>query len=118
LPPMADPEEVARAVARLAESGARSGYVFWARPAALLAGAFPALADWFLYRVREATWSDQPLGPDNLDAPNDEAAVRGGWAETGWRGLTLREVVRVLPWETVAAAASVGALAALGAGRR
>ena len=112
LPPMADPEEVARAVARLAESGARTGYVFWARPAALLSAAFPALTDWFLHRMREAMQSDEP------PAGASPSAVRGGWADEGWRGLTLRETVRVLPWETMLAAASAGALAALAGSQR
>lgn len=119
--PMADPVEAARTIARLAETGARAGYFFWARPVALLNAASPALGDWLLHRAREGNWAERPPNAgDNLDAPAPAvpAAVRAGWSEPGWRGLTLREAVRVLPLGTLLGAAAVGLGAALLRGRR
>lgn len=112
-PPMAYPEEVAWGIARLAESGARADYVFWARPFVLLSTALPAFSEWLLHHVRRGNWADDPPGGDNVDTPetvhpNPEDA---GWADQGWRGLTLREAVRILPAETLLGAAAIGALA-------
>lgn len=109
--PMADPVEAARAIARLAETGQREGYFFWARPISLLNAAFPAFSDWLLHHVRKGNWAERPPNAeDNLDAPADAVSptAHAGWAEPGWRGLTLREAVRVLPLESMLGAAAIG----------
>jgi NAD(P)-dependent dehydrogenase (short-subunit alcohol dehydrogenase family) len=114
-PPVSDPADVARAIAVLAVR---------TRPEWSL-GAFarfytslpllPARAgDWLLHHLAGLTRSDLlPVG-DNLDRPlDDRPRMRDGWRNKGWRGLTLRETIRVLPWET---AAGVVVLAAVGRG--
>lgn len=112
--PTADPVEAARVIARLAETGQREAYFFWARPITLLNAVFPAFSDWLLHRVRAGNWAERPPNAeDNLGAPAEAVppTARRGWSEPGWRGLTLREAVRVLPWGTVLTAATLGAVA-------
>ncbi len=113
-PPVAYPIEAAREIAHLAETGERHRYFGWAGPLALLNAVSPAVGDWLLHHVERATWSELPAGEDNLDAPASTVppTERGGWAEPGWRGLTLREVVRVVPLESVLGAAALGFFAA------
>lgn len=112
-PPMSYPVEAAREIARLAETGERERYFGWAGPLALLHRLSPAASDWLTQHGAAATWADRPPDAvDNLDHPADfPPAVRGGWAEPGWRGLTLREAARIFPWETALGAAAVGFLA-------
>lgn len=112
-PPVADPIDAAREIARLAETGARSAYFGWAGPLAALNAASPALGDWLMHRGEGFTYTDRPAGEDNLDGPlPGPATVRGGWTDPGWKGLTLRETARVLPWETLLGAAALGFAAA------
>lgn len=112
-PPVADPIDAAREIARLAETGARSAYFGWAGPLAALNAVSPALGDWLMHHGEGFTYTDRPAGEDNLDGPlPGPARIRGGWAEPGWKGLTLRETARVLPWETLLGAAALGFAAA------
>lgn len=113
-PPIADPARAAREIARLAGSPKRHRFFGWAGPLAALNAVSPAGGDWLLHHVAAATWSDRPPGEDNLYAPSADVAAteRDGWAAPGWRGLTLQEAVRVLPWESMIGAASAGFLAA------
>jgi NAD(P)-dependent dehydrogenase (short-subunit alcohol dehydrogenase family) len=119
-PPVADPMEAARAIAHLAITGERHRYFGWAGALALLNAVSPAVGDWLLHHGAGFTYSDVPAGEDNVDAPTAEVppAVRGGWTEPGWKGLTLREMVRVLPWESVLGVAALGFIAARGLKRR
>jgi NAD(P)-dependent dehydrogenase (short-subunit alcohol dehydrogenase family) len=104
-PPVTDPAVVARAIARLAEHPKRErvlgGFAkFYARLALLP----PGLGDWFLRHTADFSRSDLPATRDNLDHPLDDAPrARDGWSRPGWRGLTLGETARVLPWETTIA---------------
>jgi NAD(P)-dependent dehydrogenase (short-subunit alcohol dehydrogenase family) len=112
-PPISYPAEAARKIAELAETGDREAYFGWARPLALLDRVAPAAADWLLHHGAASTWADRPPEEeDNLYRPSTRPpTVRGGWAEPGWRGVTLREVARVLPWESVLGAVTLGFLA-------
>jgi NAD(P)-dependent dehydrogenase (short-subunit alcohol dehydrogenase family) len=113
-PPIEDPARAAREIARLAVSPKRHRFFGWAGPLAVLDAVSPAAGDWLLHHVAAATWSDRPPGDDNLYAPSADVAAteRDGWADPGWRGLTVQEAVRVLPWESMIGAASAGYLAA------
>jgi NAD(P)-dependent dehydrogenase (short-subunit alcohol dehydrogenase family) len=112
-PPISDPERAARAIARLARTGERHLFFGWARPLALLDALSPATGDWLLHRVRGFTYSNIPAGEDNIDSPSDRPpAIRAGWAVPGWRGLTLSETARLLPFESLLGALAVGFLAA------
>ncbi len=113
-PPVADPMEAARAIAHLAETGERHRYFGWAGPLAALNAVSPAVGDWLLHYGQGFTYSDIPAGEDNVDEPSTTVppSVRVGWAEPGWKGLTLREMVRVLPLESALGAAVLGFLAA------
>ncbi len=112
-PPIADPLEAARAIARLAETGERHRYFGWAGPLALLDTVSPATGDWLLHHVEGFTYSDTPAGEDNVDRPSTTVppTIRAGWAEPGWKGFTLREAVRVLPLDSMLGAAALGFLA-------
>ncbi|HEX5387419.1 MAG TPA: SDR family oxidoreductase [Gemmatimonadales bacterium] len=118
-PPVTDPLIAARAIARLAEKPAAERFLgafgYFYRGVAKL----PARAgDWFLHHTAGFTLSDIPDRGDNLDRPMDDVPrVRDGWAERGWRGITLREIARVLPWESAVGAAALG-LAAGAAAKR
>lgn len=114
-PPVADPQEAAEAIEHLARTGERHRYFGWAGPLAALEKISPAAGDWLLHRVVELTYSDTPANPeDNLDSPSSRVppAVRAGWTEAGWNGLTADDLLRVFPLQTVAGAAAVGFLAA------
>ncbi|HEV2148285.1 MAG TPA: SDR family oxidoreductase [Longimicrobiaceae bacterium] len=114
-PPVADPLEAARAIAHLAETGDRHRYFGWAGPLAALNAAFPALGDWLLHHGEGFTYTGVPAdADDNLDSPSERipATVRAGWQAPGWKGLTVRETVRVLPLESALAAAALGFVAA------
>ena len=115
-PPVADPAAVAQAIAELAENPRNEtishafGWLYLG-----LAKLPSRFGDWFLHHTSGFTLSDIPDHCDNLEHPvSGTARVRGGWAEPGWKGWTLRETVRVLPVESaVAAAAGTLALLAL-----
>jgi hypothetical protein len=79
-----------------------------------LAAMPSSFADWFLQHAIGFALSDIPDTGDNLDRPIPglKPKIRGGWAEPGWRGLTVRETVRVLPWEALLGAATLGFVAA------
>ncbi len=111
-PPVAYPEEVARGIERLAASGDREGYVFWARAFVLMSTAFPGFTEGLLHHVRRGNWSDEAPGEDNVDSPSATTPPeeRAGAGAPGWRGLTLREALRMLPAETLLASAALGAL--------
>jgi NAD(P)-dependent dehydrogenase (short-subunit alcohol dehydrogenase family) len=116
-PPIADPSQAARSIADLARSGARFRYFGWARALVLLNAAAPAVGDWLLHHGRGFTYTGKPSDEDdNLETPSGTVPprVRGGWAESGWRGLTPGEAVRVLPLESLIAAAATGFVAARG----
>ena len=117
-PPVADPVTAARAIAELAETGARHRYFGWAGPLNVLNQLSPAAGDWLLHRAKGFTYSDTPAAADNLDRPiaGMPPAVRGGWSRPGWKGLTLRETARVFPWEMLLGAAAIGFVAARAAG--
>ncbi len=113
-PPVSDPVTAARAIARLARTGERHLYFGWAGPLALLDAVSPAAGDWLLHRVAGLTYSDRPAGEDNVDSPSTTVppTVRAGWAEPGWKGLTVSEATRVLPLESLIGAAALGFAAA------
>jgi NAD(P)-dependent dehydrogenase (short-subunit alcohol dehydrogenase family) len=117
-PPVADPLEAARAIAHLARTGERTRYFGWAGPLALLSALAPGAWDWMLHHGAGFTYSDTPARDDNLDHPSElPPSIRGGWAEPGWKGFTLRETVRVLPLESLLGAAALGFLAARASAR-
>jgi NAD(P)-dependent dehydrogenase (short-subunit alcohol dehydrogenase family) len=112
-PPIADPEEAARAILELAESGTRSRYFGWAGPLVVLDTVAPLVGDWLMHRAGGFTYTDTPADQDdNLDSPSKVVppTVRSGWAAHGWKGLTPGEVVGVLPLESLAGAVAVGFL--------
>lgn len=114
-PPVYDPMRAAEAIAHLAVSPEPRRHIGWFH---LLYTAphriSPVLGDWFLHRTRGFTTSDEPAGPDNLDGHTDHlgSAIRGGWGRAGWRGFTLRRIVRSVPVESLLAAAITGFLTA------
>lgn len=115
VPPVMPPERAARAIAELAESGRTTKYLGLFRHIYLgLNRISPALSDFVLSRARDFTVSDVPANGDNLYEPLQTVppTIRGGWSRPGWNGLTVGEVVRVLPLETLAGAALLGFLAA------
>ncbi|CAN5844550.1 SDR family oxidoreductase [soil metagenome] len=109
-PPVSDPESVAKAIAKLIERPRNEQIADTFSFFYLAMSKLPSRGgDWFLHRTAQFTLSDIPDRGDNLDQPlNDVPRVRGGWAEPGWRGFTLRETVRVLPVESLLAAAALG----------
>lgn len=114
-PPVEDPEKAARVIAELAVHPQNErtfgpfGYFYMG-----LARLPSSFSDWFLHHAIGFSLSDIPDTADNLDGPIPglKARTRAGWAEPGWKGLTLRETVRVLPWEALLGAAAVGFAAA------
>jgi NAD(P)-dependent dehydrogenase (short-subunit alcohol dehydrogenase family) len=122
-PPVVTPETAARVLARAAERPRRAhtfgalGYLY----PALMRALPPAAGDAFLHRALQYTLSDEPTGPDNLDAPLHKPRTRDGWIEPGWRGLTLRKLARTFPQEMavlgVAGVLAAGAAARLAIGR-
>jgi len=112
-PPVEDPEKAARVIAELAERprAARTfgpfGYFYLG-----LAKLPPRWADWFLHHAAGFTFSTIPEAGDNLDRPAElPPRIRAGWAEPGWKGMTVRETARVLPWESVLGALAAGFVA-------
>lgn len=118
-PPVVTPETAVRVFARMAERPRRArtfGILGHTYPP--LARALPApLTDALLHRLLQYTVSDEPTGPDNLDAPLHRPHTRDGWMERGWRGLTLRQFVRSFPQESLVLGMAAGVLAAGAAGR-
>jgi NAD(P)-dependent dehydrogenase (short-subunit alcohol dehydrogenase family) len=112
-PPVEDPEKAAREIARLAESGRRYAYFGWARPLHVFNSITPRGGDWLLHRAKPLTYSSIPAGRDNLYSLSPELLprVRGGWADPGWKGLTLKEAVRVFPVESILLGAAAGFVA-------
>lgn len=112
-PPVADPIQAARAIARLAETGGRYRYFGWAGPLRLLDLASPGAGDWLLHHFAPFTVSTMPSGDDNLDRPiaTIEATARAGWSKVGWKGLTLREAARSMPYDVLLAGAALGFVA-------
>lgn len=117
-PPVYDPEDAAREIAELAESGDRTRHIGWFHH--LYVGVdrvSQRLGDWFLHRAAGYTVGERPSTSDNLYAPATELphAIRGGWGRKGWRGFTVEEAARTFPLEIGAAAtvvvAGVGLLA-------
>jgi NAD(P)-dependent dehydrogenase (short-subunit alcohol dehydrogenase family) len=107
--PVADPLQAAREIARLAESGARRRFFGWAGPLAALDALAPPAGDWLLHHVEGFTYTGTPAAGDNIDSPSSlPATERAGWRRPGWRGLTVDEFARVLPWESVLAAGALG----------
>jgi NAD(P)-dependent dehydrogenase (short-subunit alcohol dehydrogenase family) len=113
VPPILDPATAAQIIAELAEDPQNErtfgafGYFYLG-----LSALPPRFADWFLHHAAGFMLSDIPDRGDNLDQPStDVPRVRAGWAEIGWKGATVREAVRVLPWETALGAAAAGFLA-------
>jgi NAD(P)-dependent dehydrogenase (short-subunit alcohol dehydrogenase family) len=112
-PPIEDPEKAARVIAGLAErprirrTFGPFGYFY------LGLAKLPARwADGFLHHAVPFTFSRIPEVGDNLDAPSRlPPRIRAGWAKPGWKGMTLRETARVLPWESVLGAAAAGFVA-------
>lgn len=122
-PPITDPAQAARAIARLAEHP-RAEYVLgeFGRWYIRLAWLPPRAVDWFLHHVEGLTLTDIPARGDNFDQPLDERpAVRDGWRARGWHGWTVGDFVRGLPVEAAVAAGlggvAVGILARRIAGR-
>lgn len=114
-PPISDPIEAAEAIEHLARTGERERYFGWAGALATVDAVSPAVGDWLLHHVQGFTYSDTPARPDdNVDSPSRTIppTVRAGWSEPGWKGLTLGELVRVLPVESVLGAAALGFVAA------
>lgn len=119
-PPVHDPIEAAKSLAKLAESGDAAEYLGPFRYLYLNIGrASTRLADWFLHRAADFTRTRIPARGDNLDTPETGAPplIRAGWRRRGWNGLTVEETVRVLPAESLLAAAAIGFLASRLPGR-
>jgi NAD(P)-dependent dehydrogenase (short-subunit alcohol dehydrogenase family) len=115
-PPVGDPMQAARAIARLCERPQPELVLGgFGRLYASLPWLPPRAVDWFLHHTAGFTRSDIPAGADNLERPmRDVPRERDGWAQRGWRGWTVGETLRVLPLESAAAAAlGVVAVAAL-----
>lgn len=112
-PPVSTPEQVAKVIAELAEHPRNVRILGPFGHLYLLISRLPSrFGDWFLHHTAGFTLSDIPDTGDNLDAPmHDTPRLRDGWAEVGWRGLTLRGVARALPWESLAGAVAAGFLA-------
>ena len=113
-PPVADPDAAARIIGEMAERPRNErtfgalGYFYSG-----LRKLPSRVADGFLHHTAGFMLSDIPSTTDNLDQPlNEVPRERAGWAEPGWRGLTLRETARVLPWSSVLTAVALGFLAA------
>lgn len=107
-PPVEDPIHAAKAIAELAERPRRNKtFGIFGRAYSLFSRLLPTRAqDWIIHRGAGFMVSDIPHGDDNLWTPmDDEPRVRGGWQDEGLRGLTLRDLVRVLPVETAVAGA-------------
>lgn len=97
-PPVMDPAVVARALADLAERP-REELVLggFGKLYSMLGRLPPKVGDWFLHRTGGFALSDIPAGGDNLDRPlDDPPRVRDGWSRRGWRGLTVRDLVRAM----------------------
>lgn len=113
-PPVETPEKAVRVLASLAErpkarrTFGTFGYVY------LGIAALPARwGDAFLRHAIPFTFSRIPADGDNLDRPSTlPPRVRAGWADTGFRGATVRDTARVLPIESFLGAAALGFLAA------
>jgi NAD(P)-dependent dehydrogenase (short-subunit alcohol dehydrogenase family) len=118
-PPVVTPETAARVFAEVAEHPRRARkFGFLGHTYPQVAKLLPApVTDALLHRFLQYTISDEPTGPDNLDAPLHRPRTRDGWIEPGWRGLTLRKLVKTFPQETAVLGAALGILAA-GAVRR
>lgn len=112
-PPVEGPEKAARVIAGLAErprihrTFGPFGYFY------LGLAKLPARwADWFLHHGVPFTFSRIPEVGDNLDTPSPlPPRIRAGWAKPGWKGVTIGETARVLPWESVLGAAAAGFVA-------
>ena len=124
-PPVLDPVRAARAIADLAENPRADRMLgVFGRAFAALSYAPAPVSDWFLHRTAQFTRTEIPDRGDNLDHPlNDVPRVRAGWAERGWKGISVQEIARVLPVESVLGAAAVGFLAGrilggIGGGRK
>jgi NAD(P)-dependent dehydrogenase (short-subunit alcohol dehydrogenase family) len=114
-PPVLDPAVVARIIGEMLVSPVRERAVGAMGHAYL--GVLPLLpvaaADWLVQHVIDFLRADRPDVDDNLDRPMaDVPRVRDGWQEPGWRGVTVRETVSVLPWESMLGAAALGFVAA------
>ncbi|MBA2245730.1 MAG: SDR family NAD(P)-dependent oxidoreductase [Gemmatimonadetes bacterium] len=110
-PPVEDPAAAARIIAELAvnprpvRTFGAFGYLYLGITALLPT----RLTDAFLHHASGFMLSDIPDTGDNLDRPLDEVpSIRAGWAQVGWKGFTLGEIMRVLPLETAAGAAALG----------
>jgi NAD(P)-dependent dehydrogenase (short-subunit alcohol dehydrogenase family) len=112
-PPVVSPETAAHVLAEVAERPRRRrtfGILGYTYPA--VARLLPApVTDALLHRMLRYTVSDEPTGPDNLDAPLHRPRSRDGWMEAGWRGLTLHQLARSFPQETALLGVALGALA-------
>lgn len=111
-PPVHDPDEAAEALVELARTGAAAYYMGPLRYLYLNLGRMSTrLADAVLHRAADFTLTRTPaLGVDNLDRPSPAVPPRerAGWRREGWRGFTFHDTVRVLPVETMLAAATLG----------
>lgn len=118
-PPVGDPLQAARAIARLCERPRPELVVGnFGRFYAALSWLPPRPVDWFLHHTAGFTRSDIPADGDNLERPmQDVPRERDGWARRGWQGWTVGETLRVLPLES-AAAAALGVLAVTALRRR
>lgn len=103
-PPVEDPEKAARVLAELAEHPQNErtfgpfGYFYMG-----LSKLPQSVADLILQHAIGFAISDIPDTADNPDRPIPglKPSVRAGWAQPGWKGVTLRETVQVLPWEAL-----------------
>ncbi|HEX6939841.1 MAG TPA: SDR family oxidoreductase [Longimicrobiales bacterium] len=108
VPPLHDPVEAARRIAELAVRPKPEAYFGLFRRLYLGLGRLaPRLTDALLRHTAEAMRGRLPADGDNIDEPMRSVppATRGGWSR---KGITLRDVVRVLPAETLLAAGLVG----------
>jgi NAD(P)-dependent dehydrogenase (short-subunit alcohol dehydrogenase family) len=114
-PPVLDPEVAARKIARLVERPRHAETFGFFGDAYLIASrVLPSRwTDALLHKFAGFTRTDIPSTTDNLDAPIDgePPRIRAGWAEEGWKGWTLRELMEVVPALTIGGAFSVGVLA-------
>jgi len=121
VPPVADPEEAAKKIAELAVEPKPAAFLGLFRHLYLNLGILtPRFADWFLHHTIGFARGDLPADGDNIEAPMTwrRPSIRGGWSGRGIKGFTIREVMRIIPLETLLAAAAIGFLAARALPRR
>jgi NAD(P)-dependent dehydrogenase (short-subunit alcohol dehydrogenase family) len=111
-PPVLRPEVAARQIAKLVVRPRHAQtFGFFGGAYLLAARLLPSRwADAALHKFAGFTETDIPSTEDNLDSPiaNEPPRISAGWADRGWKGWTLRELMEVVPALTLGTAVAVG----------